>query len=93
MKHSDRQSVAVLGQVDQVAPDGLPFQYSGKRHCWRCDQPRRIEGECGYMDYRGRQVDRYRKEGSSGSGVVGDIVNMMVCEREGDAGLGNPWWV
>jgi len=45
------------------------------------------------MGYRGRQVDRYRKEGSSRPGVVGDIVNRMACEREEDAGLGNPWWM
>lgn len=30
---SDKQSVAVLGQIDRVATDGLPFRYHGMRHC------------------------------------------------------------
>ena len=88
-KRSGKQSVAVLGQVDRVATDGLPSRYYGKRHCWRCERTRRIEEN---MGYRERQVDRCRKEGSLRPGVVEDIVNRMVCEREGDAGLGNPWW-
>ena len=76
-----------------MAPGGLPFRYFGTRHRWSYDQPHRIEGECGYIGYMARPVDRYRMEGSSGPEVVGNIVNRMAWEREVDAGLGNPWWM
>ena len=43
------------------------------------------------MGYMESQVDQCRKGGNLGT-RVGNIGNGMVCEREGDAGRGNPWW-